>query len=66
MLLYESMLDSVLRARDRFLRTGGLMVPSQTRLVISAIKGDKVMQDNVGFWESVYGIAMSMTCRRRD
>ncbi|KAK4686534.1 type I protein arginine methyltransferase, partial [Tremellales sp. Uapishka_1] len=60
MLLYESMLDSVLVARDRFLAPSGLMVPSQTRLVISAITGERVWNERVAFWKSVYGFDMSI------
>ncbi|WVR08113.1 hypothetical protein IAU60_005159 [Kwoniella sp. DSM 27419] len=59
MLLYESMLDSVLVARDRFLAPSGLMAPSQTRLVISAITGDRVWKERVAFWPSVYGFDLS-------
>ncbi|BEJ15689.1 hypothetical protein CspHIS471_0502940 [Cutaneotrichosporon sp. HIS471] len=59
MLLYESMLDSVLVARDRFLAPGGLMAPSQTRLVISAITGDRVFRERIDFWDNVYGYNMS-------
>nr|KIR85864.1 protein arginine N-methyltransferase 3 [Cryptococcus tetragattii IND107] len=59
MLLYESMLDSVLVARDRFLAPNGLMAPSQTRLVLSAITGDRVCRERVNFWNSVYGFDLS-------
>ncbi len=72
MLLYESMLDSVLTlvyhwapkmsidagsssARDRFLAPNGLMAPSQTRLVISAITAERVCKQSIDFWYSVYG-----------
>lgn len=55
MLLYESMLDSVLDARDRFLAPNGIMAPSQTRLVISGITGDRVFKERVEFWKGVYG-----------
>ncbi|OCF35227.1 protein arginine N-methyltransferase 3 [Kwoniella heveanensis BCC8398] len=60
MLLYESMLDSVLVARDRFLAPSGLMAPSQTRLVLSAITGDRVWKERVAFWPSVYGFDLSV------
>lgn len=59
MLLYESMLDSVLHARDRFLAPGGLMAPSQTRLVISAITGQRIWRERVAFWHDVYGFDMA-------
>lgn len=59
MLLYESMLDSVLTARDRFLAPGGLMAPSQTRLVLTAITGERLWKEKIDFWNSVYGFDMS-------
>ena len=46
-------------ARDRFLAPAGLMMPSQTRLVISAITAEGVFRDRVDFWRSVYGMAES-------
>ena len=48
------MLDSVLDARDRFLAPNGIMAPSQTRLVISGITGDRVFKERVEFWKGVY------------
>lgn len=36
-LLYESMLDSVLFARDRFLVKDGLMFPDRARIYIAAV-----------------------------
>ena len=42
-------------ARDRFLAPTGLMAPSQTRLVLSAITGDRVWKERVEFWKGVYG-----------
>ena len=36
-LLYESMLDSVLHARDTFLKPGGMMFPERARIFIAAI-----------------------------
>ncbi|KAF8194187.1 arginine N-methyltransferase 3 [Pholiota molesta] len=47
-LLYESMLDSVLHARDRFLKPGGVMAPSQCKMI------------SIGFWEDVYGFDLSV------
>lgn len=55
-LLYESMLDSVLRARDRFLRPdGGVMAPSQSKIMIALCQGCEILKDRVGFWSDVYG-----------
>lgn len=100
-LLYESMLDSVFAARDRFLRPpnpsivvppavvydpsfdeseeeriereekeerdelerlslerqrrGGVMVPSQCRMVLAMCEAAEVWKERVEFWEDVYG-----------
>ena len=37
-LLYESMLDSVLWARDKYLVPGGKMLPDRAQLYIAAIE----------------------------
>ncbi|CUA74805.1 protein arginine N-methyltransferase 3 [Rhizoctonia solani] len=58
-LLYESMLDSVLFARDKFLRAGGLMAPSQCRIMVNLVEVPSVIKENVTFWENVYGFDMS-------
>jgi len=57
-LLYEAMLDSVLIARDRFLRPGGLMVPSECRLLICAVNDPDYIYDRVHFWDNIYGFKM--------
>lgn len=55
-LLYESMLDSVLHARDKFLRpNGGVMAPSQCRMMLALCDGNEVVKDRVAFWNDVYG-----------
>ncbi len=36
-LLYESMLDSVLYARDKWLRKGGILMPNQARMYVAAL-----------------------------
>ena len=51
-------------ARDRFLKPGGLMAPSQTRLAISAITGDEIWKTRVEFWKSVYGMCQSVVRSR--
>lgn len=38
-LLYEGMLDSVIWARDEFLKPDGLMFPSKAELFICGISG---------------------------
>ncbi|KAF9923570.1 hypothetical protein FBU30_006399 [Linnemannia zychae] len=58
-LLYEAMLDSVLVARDRFLVPGGILAPSQTRILFTATNDESFLTDNVDYWNDVYGFKMS-------
>ncbi|WFD34958.1 type I protein arginine methyltransferase [Malassezia cuniculi] len=63
-LLYESMLPSVLYARDRYLAPSGVLAPSHSRMLLAAAtdRGDGVLRERVRFWENVYGFSMpSMT-----
>ena len=54
-LLYESMLDSILVARDRFLRPGGFLAPSQCRMMLCLCEGADIYKDRVGMWDDIYG-----------
>lgn len=56
---YEAMLDSVLYARDRFLKPGGLMVPSQCSILFAAISDPTFISSSLAFWDDVYGFKMS-------
>jgi protein arginine N-methyltransferase 6 len=58
-LLYESMLDSVLFARDRWLNPGGLMLPSVANLYINPISDPSLYENSIDFWKDVYGINMT-------
>ncbi|KAJ7465038.1 protein arginine N-methyltransferase [Mycena latifolia] len=58
-LLYESMLDSVLRARDRFLRPEGVMAPSQCKMMLALCDASEVSKERVDFWDDVYGFDLS-------
>ncbi|EKX47586.1 hypothetical protein GUITHDRAFT_69453 [Guillardia theta CCMP2712] len=56
-LLYESMLDSVIEARKRFLRPGGACMPDKCSMHITAIEdseSDGYLQ-RLSFWDDVYG-----------
>ncbi|XP_041669520.1 protein arginine N-methyltransferase 6 [Cheilinus undulatus] len=60
-LLHESMLNSVLHARDKWLKPGGLILPNKAELYISPIS-DPVLEDRLSFWFTVkdrYGVDMS-------
>lgn len=60
-LLHESMLNSVLYARDKWLQPGGIILPSKAELYIAPIS-DPVVEDRLHFWYTVkdqYGVDMS-------
>ncbi|XP_022725924.1 probable protein arginine N-methyltransferase 6 isoform X2 [Durio zibethinus] len=59
MLLYESMLGSVITARDRWLKRGGLILPSNATLYMAPITHPDRYRDSIEFWRNVYGIDMS-------
>ncbi|GMJ06736.1 ARABIDOPSIS THALIANA PROTEIN ARGININE METHYLTRANSFERASE 6, protein arginine methyltransferase 6 [Hibiscus trionum] len=59
MLLYESMLGSVITARDRWLKPGGLILPSNATLYMAPITHPDRYSDSIEFWRNVYGIDMS-------
>ncbi|ODQ58020.1 hypothetical protein WICANDRAFT_85162 [Wickerhamomyces anomalus NRRL Y-366-8] len=58
-LLYESMLDTVLYARDHFLKKGGLIFPDKATMRIAAIEDGHYKDDKIHYWENVYGFDYS-------
>jgi protein arginine N-methyltransferase 3 len=60
-LLFEGMLDSVLRARDMYLKPDGIMVPSHCNIRLAPVSHAEWIADSTGeqFWESVYGFDFS-------
>jgi len=58
-LLYESMLQSVLVARDKWLRPGGVILPDKAILTLTAIEDAEYKEDKINFWDNVYGFDMS-------
>merc|ERR1712113_387141 len=58
-LLYESMLNSVIFARDKWLKDGGMILPDKSSLYVCAIEDGEYMQDKIHFWDDVYGYDMS-------
>jgi protein arginine N-methyltransferase 6 len=59
MLLYESMFASVICARDRWLKPGGLMLPAYATLYMAPITNSEKYAESIDFWRNVYGIDMS-------
>jgi type I protein arginine methyltransferase len=51
-LLFESMLESVLHARDRWLKPGGAMLPDTATIYVAAADASATGLD---FWDDVYG-----------
>lgn len=58
-LLHESMLNSVIAARDRHLNDDGIVLPSHAKIVSAACTLDAFNRENVDYWNSVYGFDMS-------
>jgi len=54
-LLFESMLDSVLLARDRFLKPGGAVLPDVANLYVGL---GAAGAEGLRFWDDVYGLDM--------
>ncbi|KAM8780741.1 protein arginine N-methyltransferase 6 [Rhynchonycteris naso] len=60
-LLHESMLSSVLHARAKWLKEGGLLLPASAELFVAPIS-DQMLELRLGFWSQVkqlYGVDMS-------
>jgi len=58
-LFYESMLDTVLYARDKWLAPNGMLFPDRATLFVSAIEDRQYKEDKINFWDNVYGFDMS-------
>mmetsp|Transcript_7889 Transcript_7889/g.12540 ORF Transcript_7889/g.12540 Transcript_7889/m.12540 type:complete len:303 (+) Transcript_7889:462-1370(+) len=61
-LLHESMLDSVIAARDKFLKPGGLMLPSVARIYSAPVSLPSMWKENVEIWidvDQTYGLDLS-------
>ena len=52
-LLFESMLDTVLKARDKYLVEGGLLLPDYVTMSMVAIEDLEYKQDKFDFWDNV-------------
>lgn len=54
-LLHESMLESVLYARDEWLKEDGILLPSHATIYACPVNMIGYSRDNFEFWEEVYG-----------
>ncbi|KAI1003390.1 Ribosomal protein arginine N-methyltransferase [Podosphaera aphanis] len=57
-LLYEAMLESVIWARDHYLRPDGLMVPSHMNMWVAPVTDPEYIAEHFLFWRNVYGFDM--------
>ncbi|KAJ8895999.1 hypothetical protein PR048_001340, partial [Dryococelus australis] len=57
-LFYESMLDTVLYARDKWLKPDGLLFPDRATLFITGIEDRQYKDEKINWWDDVYGFDM--------
>ncbi|PAA81570.1 hypothetical protein BOX15_Mlig028945g2 [Macrostomum lignano] len=62
-LFYESMLNTVIYARDKWLGEKGLIFPDRCTLYLCAIEDRQYKDEKINWWDNVYGFDMS--CIRR-
>merc|ERR1712137_922069 len=58
-LLYEAMLDTVLFARDKWLKKGGVMLPDRCSISVCGIEDEEYKEDKINWWSNVWGFDMS-------
>ncbi|GAB6024098.1 putative protein art3 [Chamberlinius hualienensis] len=63
-LLFESMLETVIAARDKYLAPGGYLLPNRCDLRVAGISDLAQHQKMISFWDNVYGF--KMRCMKND
>uniref|UniRef100_A0A8C5A7J1 type I protein arginine methyltransferase n=1 Tax=Gadus morhua TaxID=8049 RepID=A0A8C5A7J1_GADMO len=58
-LFYESMLNTVIYARDKWLTPDGMIFPDRATLYVTAIEDRQYKDYKIHWWENVYGFDMS-------
>ena len=58
--MYESMLDSVLFARDKYLNPNGMLFPDRAVLYLAVAEDEKYRDEKMTFWDNVYGVNMKI------
>jgi SAM-dependent methyltransferase len=58
-LIFESMLGSVLYAREKWLKPGGMLYPSRATIYFGPIEAKEYFDKKITFWNDVYGITMT-------
>ena len=57
-LLYESMLDCVLFARDKWLKKDGLMFPDRATMFLAGLEDKNYKHRKINSWNNIYGFNM--------
>lgn len=58
-LLFESMLDTVLYCRDKYLSEKGCIYPDKCNIQLAALCDDQLYESKLKFWDDVYGFKMT-------
>ena len=58
-LLHESMLESVIIARDLFLADNGIMVPSAASIILAPVTMSGIFEDRYDFYDNICGFDLS-------
>jgi len=58
-LLYEAMLNTVIYARDKWLKPGGILLPDKAVMNIYGIEDEDYKNDKINYWDNVWGFNMS-------
>lgn len=59
-LLFEGMLDSVIYARDKYLKPDGLILPNRCTINLVGLGDEQRHSEYIHFWKNVYGFDMSV------
>ena len=58
-LLYESMLDCVLFARDKWLKKDGVMFPDRAQMFLAGLEDRKYKYRKINSWNNIFGFNMN-------
>ena len=58
-LLYESMLETVIYARDKWLVSDGILFPDKAVMYVCGVEDGQVKNERIDFWSDVYGFDMT-------
>lgn len=58
-LLYEAMFDSVIYARDKWLKKGGHLFPDKAVMYLTGLDDREYYRERLDFWNNVYGFRMT-------